>query len=267
VAVSFRRETAIGIERRGETMRKDEVLRVEVELGFRYPRDPECVYRVPAGLALGRGEAWCIAGESGCGKSTVMALLAALRRPEQGRLGYRFGGEEPVEVAAEAWGQRVGPVLWRHIGFAFQRPELVRALSVVENLRLVHGDGALPLAPLFGDSEWRQLAAARAWEISGGQLQRLGLLRAFGAGQDLVFLDEPTNNLDPRNRAAVAAWVREQSRDRALVVVSHDRPFLDSLEIDHFLAIEDRSLGQGRRVRTLRPTVRPQGERREESVS
>lgn len=248
-------------------MRKDEVLRVEAELSFRYPRDPDCVYRVPTGLAFRRGEAWCVVGESGCGKSTVMALLAALRRPEQGCLAYRFGGDEPIEVDAEAWGQAVGPKLWRRIGFAFQRPELVRALSVVENLRLVHGEGDLPLAPLFEEPEWQQMAAARAWEVSGGQLQRLGLLRAFGTGQDLIFLDEPTNNLDPRNRTAVTTWVRQQSRDRALVVVSHDQAFLDSLEIDHFLTIDDRNLGEGRRVRTLVPKARPDRDRLQEKAS
>ena len=122
--------------------------------------------------------------------------------------------------------------------------------NVRRNLGLVL-DGEDLIAPaLFDRREWRRVAFSKAWEISGGQIQRLGLLRAFGEGQKLVFLDEPTNNLDRRNRRTVASFVRERRQGRALVVVSHDEDFIRSLEIDRVLKVHE-SLWPGRVRRML----------------
>lgn len=225
------------------------ILEVIEDVEFRYPEDEGVSYIVPAGLVLHRGEAWCIRGVSGSGKSTLMTLLAALRRFIWGEVAYSFEGEPPVTVSPESWRHRVGPGLWRRIGFAFQRPELIRALDVTDNLALVAGNGAG--ASLFGDQEWERIAHSRVWEISGGQIQRLGLMRAFGADQYLVFLDEPTNNLDRRNRAAVADYVARLRRGRGLVVVSHDDEFIDTLEIDRVHEIRETTAPDGGLRRSL----------------
>jgi ABC-type lipoprotein export system ATPase subunit len=178
-----------------------------------------------------------------------MTLLAALRRFVRGRLTYSFATEAPVTVAPETWRQRVGPGLWGRIGFAFQRPELIRALDVADNLTLAMGNGVGP--SLFDDDEWKSIAHSRVWEISGGQIQRLGLMRAFGVGQDLIFLDEPTNNLDRRNRSAVADYVAHHRRERSLVLVSHDDDFIDTVDIDRVFEIREKSAPGGGIHRTL----------------
>lgn len=229
------------------------ILEVIDEVEFRYPEDERVSYVVPAGLALHTGEAWCIRGVSGSGKSTLMTLLAALRRFARGRIAYGFEDGSPMVVSPESWRRHVGPALWRNIGFAFQRPELIRALDVADNLALVAGNGAVP--SLFEEEEWKRIQRSRVWEISGGQVQRLGLLRAFGAGQDLVFLDEPTNNLDRRNRADVASHVADRRRDLGLVVVSHDEEFIDTLEVGRVFEIEDETLPNGGIRRRLAETA------------
>lgn len=236
-------------------MTQTKILEVIEDVEFRYPEDENVGYVVPAGLVLHRGEAWCIRGVSGSGKSTLMTLLAALRRFIWGQVAYSFKGEPPVTVSPESWRHRVGPGLWRRIGFAFQRPELIRALDVADNLALVADNGAG--ASLFEDHEWERIAHSRVWEISGGQIQRLGLMRAFGAGQDLVFLDEPTNNLDRRNRAAVADYVGRLRRDRGLVVVSHDDEFIDTLDIDRVYEIREETEPDGGIRRSLTQTRWP----------
>jgi ABC-type lipoprotein export system ATPase subunit len=229
------------------------------EVEFRYPEDPRYSYSIPAGLTLSVGKAWCLYGVSGSGKSTLMTLLAALRRLGKGRVRYHFG-EKAVEVTPATWDQAVGPDLWRHIGFAFQRPELIRALSVTDNLRLALGNGKLTRPELFPEDEWNSIAGSPVWKISGGQIQRLGLLRAFGRGQNLVFLDEPTNNLDRRNRGAVADFVQAHRETHALVVVSHDDDFIRKLEVDRMFNVEESpATGDGIR-RVLHPTQARQAE-------
>lgn len=231
------------------------ILEVLEEVEFRYPEDPRCAYSIPAGLTLSVGEAWCIHGISGSGKSTLMTLLAALRRLARGKVRYWFTDAAVVEVTPETWDEAVGPDLWHRIGFAFQRPELIRALSVADNLRLALGNGSIAEPALFTPDEWRRIAASPVWEISGGQIQRLGLLRAFGRGQHLVFLDEPTNNLDRRNRRAVAEFVQAHSETHALVVVSHDDDFVRSLGVDRIFDVVETATAGGEIARNLLPAA------------
>jgi ABC-type lipoprotein export system ATPase subunit len=241
------------------------ILEVLEEVEFRYPEDPRTCYSIPAGLTLAVGEAWCIYGISGSGKSTLMTLLASLRRLERGRVRYRFS-DSIVAVTPETWTATVGPSLWCRIGFAFQRPEMIRSLSVIDNLRLVLDDGALDHPSLFTEErEWKRIANSRVWEISGGQVQRLGLLRAFGRGQNLVFLDEPTNNLDRRNRDAVAQFVRDHRKTHALVVVSHDEDFVRTLGIDCHLEVSETATPKGdiRRALNVVPAGRSESSRPE----
>jgi putative ABC transport system ATP-binding protein len=232
-------------------MARQTVLEVVEDLEFHYPEDRLYRYRIPAGLVLGTGDAWCLHGISGSGKSTAMTLLAALRRLASGRIRYRTASRQALEVTPENWDAVVGPRLWRTIGFAFQRPELVRALAVEDNLALVLPAEDLACPALFSPEEWAHVRRKRVWELSGGQVQRLGLLRAFGSGQALVFLDEPTNNLDVRNREAVAEFVARQRVGRALVVVSHDEAFLATLGIDQRFEISSRQRADGSVVREL----------------
>jgi ABC-type lipoprotein export system ATPase subunit len=250
VATNF--ETAVS-DLEEEDMSSKTILEVREEVEFHYPEDARCIYSIPAGLKLSLGEAWCLHGISGSGKSTLMTLLASLRRLKRGTIRYWFDLSR-VEVAPEVWDLAVGPCLWRRIGFAFQRPELIRALSVQDNLRLALGSMDISQPPLFGEEEWRRVSNSPVWEISGGQVQRLGLLRAFGLGQNLVFLDEPTNNLDRRNRRAVAEFVRVHRETHALVVVSHDEDFIQSLEIDRMFDIAESVSEDGGIRRSLRAT-------------
>lgn len=230
----------------------DAVLEVGEEMRFSYPEDRKCSYVIPAGLRLRRGEAWAIQGVSGSGKSTLMTLLAALRRFDRGSLGFRFRDEAPRFVTPTNWPATVGPSLWRRIGFAFQRPELLRSLTVGDNLNLpralaaiVRPRGQTRPTSLFAADEWQRIQEARVWKISGGQLQRLGLLRAFAADQELVFLDEPTNNLDRSKRQEVAELILRERDRRGLILVSHDHDFLKLLPIDRSFRVVETTKDDG----------------------
>lgn len=229
-------------------MTRRPIVEVLEDVDFQYPGNLRHLYRIPAGLKLFPSEAWSLLGVSGSGKTTLMALLACFRRFSSGRIRYCFQGSRSLEVSAENWTSVVGPSLWHRLGFALQRPELIASLSVVSNLEIATGDRK---APLFREEEWKSITSSRPSQISGGQTQRLGLMRAFGSGQSLVFLDEPTNNLDQSNRREAIAYVQKQRLGRALVAVSHDAEFLAGLNADQSLQTEAIQQPDGTVLRTL----------------
>ena len=222
---------------------------------FTYPKDDKYIYCIPEGVNIGSSRMYSIQGISGSGKSTILTLLAALRRFRQGTIQYTLAAKQAVQVTPANWKKLVGPAFWGNMGFSFQKPELIRALTVKKNLELAIGKAMteeMALA-LFEHKEWDEITNARIWKLSGGQMQRLGIIRAFGANQALVFMDEPTNNLDKSNRKKVVDFIQRYRQDKSIVFVSHDQPFLDMLAIDTTFEVREEGELQGRWQRILQP--------------
>lgn len=240
------------------------LLQVNSTIEFCYEGQPYA-YRVPQGFSIGSGERVCISGVSGSGKSTMLTMLAGLRRLAQGEIYYRFPGRE-FRLTAEKWD--AGPELWGYIGFGFQRPELLNALSAASNLRLTLGPHVEQIGQrLFPktervvngehqrNNEWLEIKHKQATKLSGGQKLRIGLARAFGIGQSFVILDEPTAALDQDNRKVVAEFIREQSRGTGLLIVAHDAEFVAMLDVDRVYEIdqfEEDGPKDKRKVRSLK---------------
>lgn len=170
-------------------------------------------------LDIRRGETLAVIGPSGSGKSTLLRLLQFLERPTAGRLWFdgRLVDSEP------ALGVR------RRVTTVFQRPFVLNR-SVRANLAFgLHVRGwsnrpaeidhlltALGLAPL---------AAAPAQSLSGGEMQRVALARALAFDPDVLLLDEPTANLDPRNVRLVEDLIRERQAQGVTVVLATHQIF------------------------------------------
>lgn len=177
-------------------------------------------------LQLQKGQALVISGPSGVGKSTLLKTLAGLL-PDA-------AGLYPLTPTQQ-------PALSRF--YMAQRPWLVNG-SLRTNLQLLSGpvsDQAL-LAALqqVGLARFGDTAAAldrplteRGEGLSGGQLQRLALARAFLMPYDILYLDEPTASLDARSRKQVIAALSMLKPHTILVIVSHD-PEVSALA-DHSL--------------------------------
>ena len=176
-------------------------------------------------LCVAKGEHVAIMGPSGSGKSTLLNLLGLLDRPSSGR----------VVVDGAATGEftdaRLSAFRRRHIGFVFQFFNLVPTMSALENVALpllLDGHG---LADVRAGCEETLRAVGMAerldhypHQLSGGEMQRVGIARALAARPRLILADEPTGNLDSRNAAAIHDLLSRQSRERGatLLVVSHD---------------------------------------------
>jgi putative ABC transport system ATP-binding protein len=195
-------------------------------------------------LSVPRGSFTAIAGPSGGGKSTLLAVLGALDVPSEGRV--LFDGVDLRDASAAALTR-----VRRHVGFVFQHSPMLRRLPAWENV----GYPLIPRGVRERDRKSRALAllarvglAERAdsppEHLSAGELQRAGIARALVADPDVVVADEPTSNLDPRSaRAVIDLLLEVHAQGVTLVVATHDPSLLARATARH-------ELDRGRLVET-----------------
>lgn len=192
---------------------------VATDLAAHYPTGPVAVAGV--GFDLPPGRRIGLVGESGCGKSTVLNVLAAY-------LGYtgdvRLGG---VPLSDQAGDDVRSRVLWTP-----QVPHVFDA-DVAANLRMARPDATdeqlrAALAAVGLPIPLDRMVGQHGGTLSGGERQRLGLARAVLADHPVLLLDEPTEHLDPPTAAGVLATIQAVSAGRSLIVVTHSPiPWLD----------------------------------------
>ncbi|MCS6814145.1 MAG: ABC transporter ATP-binding protein, partial [Cyanobacteria bacterium] len=198
-------------------------------------------------LTLREGELLSLLGASGCGKTTLLRLIAGFEQPDAGTIW--LGGE----LVASA--QRLVPPEARNVGIVFQDYALFPHLTVAENiafgLRSTPGRGKLSFKP----AQIRQIVeetialinlqgmeSRYPHQLSGGQQQRVALARALAPRPRLILLDEPFSNLDAQVRQQLRQDVRQILRqtNTTAILVTHDQ--------EEALAVADRVgiLHQGR---------------------
>ena len=167
-------------------------------------------------LVLDRQSATAIMGPNGAGKSLLLRLLHGLLRPTAGAV--RWNGHAPDRAVR------------RRQAMVFQKPVLLRR-SVAANVHYalrVHGELSRPqrrerVSEVLAQAGLAELARRPARVLSGGEQQRLALARAWATRPEVLFLDEPTANLDPQGAHAVERMVAEiKSRGTKIVVTTHD---------------------------------------------
>lgn len=186
---------------------------------------PICFQRVHLGFSkrpiytdlnmeIGAQGITAIMGPNGAGKSLILRMLAGLIQPDQGQIVY---GNQTTVPAAQ-------------IGFVFQRPVLLRrsvsdnllhALAIANVKRAQREERAYALLELGG---MLHLAKSPARKLSGGEQQRLTLLRALAGKPGLLVLDEPSASLDPQATALIENIVLRASHCGVKVIlVTHDQ--------------------------------------------
>lgn len=191
-------------------------------------------------LDLWGGEIVILTGPSGSGKTTILTLAGALRQVQSGSV-LTFGCELKGASADTQLSVR------RRIGFIFQQPNLLEALTASENVQL-----ALSWAGPIPPHEARQRArhqleavglSAHAHkhpsQLSGGQRQRVAIARALVVQPRLILADEPTSALDGTTGREVVDLLQHLARQErcAILLVTHDHRILDIA--DRHLALED----------------------------
>lgn len=165
---------------------------------------------------IGAKEFVSLVGLSGCGKSTVLKLIAGLHEPEMGS----------IEFCGRRDAKRLGKV-----GFMPQQDMMMPWRSVLDNAALpleIQGmerkracERVLGLLPLFGLEGYQEVMPHM---LSGGMRQRVSFLRAVLGGHSLLLLDEPFSALDAFTRKEMQQWLTEawQSWESSVFLVTHD---------------------------------------------
>jgi len=174
-------------------------------------------------LDIEPGSFTCLVGPSGHGKSTLLHLLGGLDRPSEGTI-EAFG--ERIDQLSDT---QLARFRAHKIGFVFQFFNLLKGLTVIENVQVAMMFGgasrtaqAVRAAELLASVGLADKLHARANELSGGQMQRVAIARALANDPDVLLLDEPTGNLDSASEAEVLAILRDlHEQGRTIVMVTH----------------------------------------------
>jgi putative ABC transport system ATP-binding protein len=197
-------------------------------------------------LALPRQQITVFQGPSGSGKTTLLSLIGCLSRPTAGRI--TLDGR-PLSGLPERFLTEVR----RHtFGFIFQQFNLIKGLSVLENVML-------PAYPLGGSRKHLLSAARRLLQqldldtkadslvewLSGGEAQRVAIARALINDPQIVIADEPTANLDSAlSQDLLAIFCTLKRQGKTLLVSSHDPLISASAAVDRVVLMRDGRLAE-----------------------
>lgn len=156
-----------------------------------------------------------LVGKSGSGKSTLLNLLGGLEKPTSGEVVY-----EGRALSAMS-SRELDEYRARTVSFVFQEKNVFPALTVAENITFLeasaHPQKTMEELGIGG------LLERKVYELSGGQLQRVAIARALVRGCRVLLADEPTGNLDRETSRELFSLLKQLSRDRLVIVVTHDR--------------------------------------------
>ena len=171
-------------------------------------------------LSLEKGEFVALTGPSGCGKSTLLHLCGGMDFPTRGRLWL-----DGADLASLDEG-RLTRIRRRRIGFVFQSFNLLPTLTAAENTALpLMLDGVSPevarqkAVGLLERLGLRHRLGHYPQQLSGGEMQRVGIARAVCHDPLLLLADEPTGNLDSANGAEVLQLLQELNRSLGVTVL------------------------------------------------
>ena len=182
-----------------------------------------------------------LAGPSGSGKTTLVTLIGCLARPTSGRISV------DGEVVSGLPERFLTDIRRRTFGFVFQKFNLVRGLSALENVMLPAFPLGVPHHALkaramellagFGVVERAGFAVEN---LSGGEIQRVAIARALVNDPDVVIADEPTANLDSARVAQFLSIAADlKARGKTLIITSHDPRITQSPLVDALVTLND----------------------------
>lgn len=179
------------------------------------------------GVSLGvrRGEVVSVVGASGAGKTTLLQIMGTLSRPDAGRV--EIGGEDPFALGDKALSRFRND----RIGFVFQFHHLLPEFSAFENVCIPGLIGRRPRAEV--ERRAAELLALvgltarrdhKPGQLSGGEQQRVAIARAIVNAPAVLLADEPSGNLDTRNREEIHRLFFDLRDElgQTVVIVTHD---------------------------------------------
>ena len=176
-------------------------------------------------VAFTAGEFTALAGPSGSGKTTLLNMIGALDKPTQGSV--VVSGQDVADLGRS----QAADFRLRHVGFVFQAYNLLPVLTAYENAEFTLSLQGVPQAErrrrvmvLLDRVGLGGKLDRRPDELSGGEQQRVAVVRALATAPTIVLADEPTANLDRKTGAALLDLMLELQRERGTTFLfsTHD---------------------------------------------
>lgn len=176
-----------------------------------------------------KGDFIAIVGKSGSGKTTAVNQIGCLDLPSQGEV--ILDGEDVSELTPS----ELAVVRGKKIGYIFQKFNLIKTLSALENVALPMVFQGVPLSErlqraqtLLEKFDMGERLINIPTELSGGQQQRVAIARALANEPEIILADEPTGNLDSKTGVAVMDFLESLHKEgKTIILVTHD----DSLSL------------------------------------
>ncbi len=176
------------------------------------------------------GEFVAIVGESGSGKSTLLNVISGLDSYEEGEM--YINGEETSHYRESDFEE----YRKKYVSNIFQNFNLVNSYTVYQNIELVmllNGykrkevkEKVLSLIDKVGLKKYKRVKVSK---LSGGQKQRVAIARALARETPIIVADEPTANLDSRSSKSIIELLKEISKDKLVIVVTHNFKEIEEL--------------------------------------
>jgi len=176
-------------------------------------------------LSIYEGDFTVIMGSSGAGKSTLLYALSGMDKASLGKVNFSEKNITKFNSDQLAIFRR------RHCGFVFQQIHLIGTMSILDNILaagMLTGQNKRKLAANAKELLQRVGIEKKLWykfpnQLSGGEAQRVGIVRALINKPDMVFADEPTGALNSSSSTAVLDVLTEFNREgQSIVMVTHD---------------------------------------------
>lgn len=227
-----------------KAVQKNETLsdsfKIQLEhITFKYPNNSKIVLN-DISLTINPGETVAIVGRNGCGKTTLLKVLAGLYSPESGQV--LFGDKNAETVSDEEINDK--------ISFAFQQP-VKYPFSLMDNISLLDKDIDTSIAremferELYEDEKILADGYSNSRNISGGQWQKIGLVRTLRNNSASVYIfDEPTSALDPIAEIEIFKSFSEHTVGKCVILSTHRLGL--ARQADRIIVMEyGRIVGQG----------------------
>lgn len=172
-------------------------------------------------IKINKGEFIAITGESGKGKTTILNMLGLLEKPDY--------GEIKVEGISNLNNKQIMMTQRHKFGYLFQNYALIENETVEDNLKIAleFKKGTKKRSEMKEALHFVNLNSSilkkKIYQLSGGEQQRVAIARLYLKESDYVFADEPTGNLDTRNRDVVFDLLKKlNAQGKAVIFVTHD---------------------------------------------
>ncbi|MDP2223858.1 ABC transporter ATP-binding protein [Nitrosomonas sp.] len=192
-------------------------------------------------LHIGENKVAVLKGPSGCGKTTLLSIIACMSRPTAGRVKLN---DREITSLPERF---LTDIRRKTFGFIFQQPNLISGISVLENVMLpayplgekrahlkakaLNGLNELNLAPK---------AASKIEWLSGGEAQRVSIVRALINDPSIIIADEPTAHLDTKLSYRFMEIIEKfKAEGKTIIITSHDPLVYDSAMVDQVVNLRD----------------------------